>query len=138
MRLKTKDKFSKKQRSTNRTAVPTGRYNKFSKAHTDHLNELKTDMTGVVKTVKKTIKAAPKRNPTGTLQENWKCLFFHRNYCIKLGHTGCRAADFHMHTSSKEERDAAIKYITEEAITIDMPIVIEGKDRFEKYFFSFY
>ena len=77
---------------------------------------------------KKTLKSAPKRNPPGTIASEWKCPFYHPNYCRKLGHTGCRHADCHMNTRSKEERDAAVKVIEEEAIAIQMDyIAIEGK-----------
>ena len=43
-----------------------------------------------------------------------------------------------MNTRSKDERDAATKYIAEEAIAIEMSIAMEGKFSFEKYMFTFY
>ena len=108
------------------------RYDKYAEAHADQLEEVKTGAqyeSGVaLKTAKKTLKSAPKRNPPGTLPSEWKCPFYHPDYCQKLGHTGCRNADCHMRTSSKEERDAAVKVIEEEAIAIQMDyIAIEGK-----------
>ena len=110
------------------------RYNKYAKAHTDQLDDMKTGAqyeTGVaVAIAKNPIKAAP-RNPEGTLPENWKCPLFHPDYCQKLGHKGCRSADCHMNMkkTTKEERDEAIKMISEEAIAMEMGIAIEGKSR---------
>ena len=84
--LETKDNTKSKRQILQKTKEyksyrSTGRYNKFSQAHTDHINELKTGAeykTGIaVKTAKKTIKAAPNRNPPGTLPAQWKCPFFH-------------------------------------------------------------
>ena len=73
--------------------------------------------TGVaVKAAKQTIKKAEKRNPVGTLKADWKCPFYHVDYCQVTGHTGCGSPFCAMKTKTKEERDAALKRIANEAI----------------------
>jgi len=137
--LTKKDENKNKRRAVQKTKEykfyrSAKRYDKYAKAHTDQLDDMKTGAqyeTGVaVALAKKTIKSAP-RNPPGTLPEKWKCPFFHPDYCQKLGHTGCRSADCHMtiKKTTKEERDVAMKIISEEAIAMEMTIAMGGKSR---------
>ena len=75
--------------------------------------------TGVaVKVAKKAMESEPKRNPPGTLLADWRCPFFHPNYCVLRGHTSCASEDCCMNGKPKEERDAAMKEIESEAIAI--------------------
>ena len=108
-----KSKEYKASRSANR-------YAKFAEAHRSQMEEKTTGLkyeSGVaVKLAIKTIKSAPKRNPVGTLPSEWKCPYFHKNYCIVKGHRDCRSEDCCLHGKTKEERDAVIVIIREEAI----------------------
>ena len=42
--------------------------------------------------------------------------FFHQDYCQVTGHTGCGSPFCAMKNKTKEERDAALKRIANEAI----------------------
>ena len=59
-------------------------YDEYSEAHAYQLDETKTSAqyeTGfAVKVAKKSLKAAPKCNPPGTLIGEWKYLYYHPNY----------------------------------------------------------
>ena len=135
--LKGKDQKKAKRQQQQKTkkykaSRSSKRYDKFSKAHSDQLEEMKTGAmyeSGVaVKVAKKSLKNAPKRNPDGTLLAEWKCPYFHKNYCVKLGHKDCRSIDCCMYGKPKEERDKVSKEIEKDAIAIEMNSkAIEGK-----------
>ena len=135
--LKGKDNKKAKRQEQQKTkkykaSRSSNRYDKFSEAHRDQLEEMKTGAmyeSGVaVKVAKKSLKEAPKRNPEGTKLEEWKCPYFHKNYCVKQGHKDCRSIDCCMFGKSKEDRDKVSKEIEKEAIAIAVNSkAIEGK-----------
>lgn len=98
----------------------TNRYAKFAEAHRSQLDEVKTGAmyeSGVaVKLAKKTIKAAPKRNPEGTLPSDLTCAYYHPKFCLVKGHRDCKSVDCYFKGKPKEERDAALAFIRNEAI----------------------
>lgn len=56
-----------------------------------------------------------------------------------MGQTGCQSADCDMCDTTKEERNAAVKVTTDEAIVLEMDyIAIEGKDWCDKCVISFF
>ena len=93
---------------------------KLADAHVKQLEELKTGSmykAGVaVKAAKQSIKKAKKRNPVGTLPEDWKCPFYHTSYCQVTGHTGCGSPLCAMKNKTKEEREAALQHIANKAV----------------------
>ena len=93
---------------------------KLADAHIKQLEEQKTGAmykTGVaVKAAKQSIKKAKKRNPVGTLSEDWKCPYYHTSYCQVTGHTGCGSPSCAMKSKTKEEREAALQHIASEAV----------------------
>jgi len=98
----------------------TNRYAKFAEAHRSQLEDTKTGAqyeSGVaVKNAKKTLKDLPKRNPKGTQPSEWKCRYHHVNYCTKKGHKDARSVDCCMYGKSKQEQDAVVAIIMEDAI----------------------
>lgn len=93
-----KDKVKNKRQNVNATKVYISyrskkHYNKYTEAHDDQLDDLKTGAQYknrvTVRTAKELLKSAPKRNPPGTLITKWKCLYYHPKYCKKLGHKDC-------------------------------------------------
>ena len=72
------------------------RYVKYAEAHVSQLEDMKTGVmyqTGVaVKAAKKSVqKTALPRNPAGTLLKDWKCPYYHRDFCFITGHKDCRS-----------------------------------------------
>ena len=62
------------------------------------------------------LKDLPKRNPEGTQPSEWKCKYHHLTFCTKKGHYDARSVDCCMYGRSKEEQDAAVATIMEDAI----------------------
>ena len=92
-----------------------------------------------VKAAKQCYKNSYKRNPEGTLPSEWKCPFYHPNYCTKLGHAGYTSQDFEMKGMAKGERDAIIKIIEEEAIALQVyQNASKGKQRSKWIILFFY
>ena len=119
----------------------TNRYAKFAEAHRSQLEDTKTGAkyeSGIaVKIAKKNIKAAPKRNPEGTLPSDWKCPYYHSLFCTKTGHKDCRSGDCQMYGRTKEERNEALAFIMEEAITDAVEVnTTKGKSYF--FYYKYY
>ena len=86
--------------------------------------------TGVaVKAAKKSVKkSAVPRNPKGTLLKNWKCPYYHKDFCFSTGHKDCRSPDCFMRGKTKDVRDAAVKEIETRVIAIEVEkLASEGK-----------
>ena len=109
------------------------RYVKYAEAHVSQLEEMKTGVlyeTGVaVQATKKSVKKyAVPRNPEGTLLKDWKCLYYHKDFCFFTGHKDCRSPKCSMRGKTKDERDAAVKEIEAQAIAIEVEkIASEGE-----------
>ena len=73
-----------------------------------------------MKDEKKVLKKGPKRNPEGTLKEEWKYAYFHINCCTTKGHEDCRSTNCFMFGKDKNERDEALKAIECDDIAFEM------------------
>ena len=56
------------------------------------------------------------RNPKGTLKDEWKCPYWHPNFCETLGHKSARSPQCGMYKSDKSDRDDALQKIMDEHI----------------------
>ena len=129
--LKRKYASKKKRQVFQRTkeyksSCSTNRYAKFAEAHRSKLEDTKScekyESGAAVKTAKKTIKAAPKRNPEGPLPSEWKCPYYHLNYRMVTGHRDCCLDDCYINGKSKRGMDKALVYIMDEVITIAVEV----------------
>ena len=124
--LKRKDIMKEKKKIEQNTKKykakrSSNRYAKFAEAHRSQLDEVKTGAmyeSGIaVQLAKKSIKSAPKRNPEGTLRCDLICAYYHPKFCTVKGHSDCRSVQCYFKGKPKEERDAALAFIRNEAIT---------------------
>ena len=111
----------KKKGKAARSELKYKKYNKAFKKQRDGFGQRLEYRTGIATAAaKKNLPAAKDRNPKGTPTEKLRCPFYHPRYCTILGHRDARSKVCAMHGKSKEERDAAMKVITNELIEMEV------------------
>ena len=122
-----------------------GEYARNKEKHAAQMYDMKTGKTygaGIaMKAAKKTASketSAAARNPEGTPLLEWKCPYYHPNYCTTLGHKGAASKHCAMKGKSKEELAVIKNEILKEAVEKALSSSTKGEYIIAKIFRNFF